>query len=102
MATYFVLKFLFDTLKGIFEPVIKFFFGGSLPGAGLVVLIIVVYLLGLIATNVFGKSLIRWFDNGISRTPVVKYVYTATRQVVNSFRQLQGGAFQESGDSRVF
>jgi len=95
VATYFVLKFLFDALNGIFEPVVKFFFGRSLPGAGLVVLIIVIYLLGLIATNVFGKSLIRWFANGMSRTPVVKYVYTATRQVVNSFRQLQGVPFKK-------
>ena len=95
VATYFVLKFLFDALNGIFEPIIKFIFGRSVPGAGLIVLIIVVYLLGLIATNVFGKSLIRWFDNGMSRTPVVKYIYTATRQVVNSFRQLQGVPFKK-------
>jgi uncharacterized membrane protein len=27
VATYFVLKFLFDALNGIFEPVVKFFFG---------------------------------------------------------------------------
>ena len=58
-------------------------------------LIILVYLLGLIATNVIGKSSSRWFDAGMSRTPVVKYIYTATRQVMDSVRRLQGVPFKK-------
>ena len=95
VATYFVLKFLFVSLDDIFQPVIKFFLGRTLPGAGLVALIILVYILGLIAANVIGRSLIRWFDAGMSRTPVVKYIYTATKQVVDSLRQLQSVPFKK-------
>ena len=47
VATYFVLRFLFVALDGIFQPIVKFFLGRSLPGVGLVALIILVYLLGL-------------------------------------------------------
>ena len=89
VATYFVLKFLFVSLDGIFQPVIKFFLGRTLPGVGLVALIILVYLLGLIATNVIGRTFIRWFDVGMSRAPVIKYVYSAAKQVVDSFRRLR-------------
>jgi uncharacterized membrane protein len=95
VATYFVLKFLFVSLDGIFQPIVKVIVGRTLPGVGLVALIILVYLLGLIATNVIGKSLLRWFDAGMSRTPVVKYIYTATRQVMDSFRRLQGVPFKK-------
>jgi len=58
VATYFVLKFLFVSLDGIFQPIVKIIVGRTLPGVGLVALIILVYLLGLIATNVIGKSLL--------------------------------------------
>jgi uncharacterized membrane protein len=95
VATYFVLKFLFVSLDGIFQPIVKIIVGRTLPGVGLVALIILVYLLGLIATNVLGKSLLRWFDAGMSRTPVVKYIYTATRQVMDSVRRLQGVPFKK-------
>lgn len=95
VATYFVLRFLFVALDGIFQPVIKFFLGRSLPGVGLVALIILVYLLGLIATNVIGRTLIRWFDAGMSRTPIIKYIYSAAKQVVDSLRRLQGVPFKK-------
>ena len=95
VATYFVLRFLFVSLDGIFQPVVKFFLGRSLPGVGLVALIILVYLLGLIAANVIGRTLIRWFDAGMSRTPVIKYIYTAAKQVVDSLRRLQGVPFKK-------
>ena len=95
VATYFVLRFLFVSLDGIFQPVVKFLVGRSLPGVGLVALIILVYLLGLIAANVIGRTLIRWFDAGMSRTPVIKYIYSASKQVVDSLRRLQGVPFKK-------
>ena len=95
VATYFVLKFLFVSLDGIFQPVVKFFIGRALPGVGLVALVILVYLLGLIAANVLGRTLIRWFDAGMSRTPVIKYIYTGAKQVVDSLRKLQGVPFKK-------
>jgi uncharacterized membrane protein len=95
VATYFVLKFLFVSLDGIFQPVVKFLLGRTLPGVGLVALIILVYLLGLIAANVIGRTFIRWFDAGMSRTPVIKYIYSAAKQVVDSLRRLQGVPFKK-------
>ena len=95
VATYFVLRFLFVALDGIFQPVVNHFLGHTLPGVGLVALIILVYLLGLIAANVIGRTLIRWFDAGMSRTPVIKYIYSAAKQVVDSLRRLQGVPFKK-------
>ena len=88
VVTYFVLRFLFVSLDGIFQPVFKYFLGRTIPGAGLVALILLVYLLGLVAANLIGRSIIRWFDGGMSRAPVIKYIYTAARQVVDSLRRL--------------
>lgn len=95
MATYLVFRWLFEVLDGVFQPAIKFFIGRSLPGVGLVAVVILVYLLGLIATNVVGRGLLHWFDNVMSRTPVLQYIYSGARQVVDSLSKLQGVPFKK-------
>jgi uncharacterized membrane protein len=60
-----------------------------------VALVIVIYLLGLLATNVIGRRLIKWLDGIISRTPLIRYVYSAARQAVDSLHGLQGMAFKK-------
>jgi uncharacterized membrane protein len=94
-VTYFVLRWLFDTLDGVFQPAIVFFLGHSLPGVGLIAVIILVYLLGLLATNVIGRRLIRWFDATMCRTPVIQYIYSAARQVVDALRRFQQVPFKK-------
>jgi uncharacterized membrane protein len=95
VGTYFVFRFLFDVLDGIFQPIIRYILGRSLPGVGLVALIILVYLLGLIATNVFGKRFLHWADSVISRMPIIKYVYSAAREAVDSLHRLQSVSFKK-------
>ena len=62
---------------------------------GLVALVILVYLLGLLATNVIGKRFIRWLEGVIARTPIIKYVYSAAREAVDSLRRLQSVPFKQ-------
>ncbi|MBI2957494.1 MAG: DUF502 domain-containing protein [Chloroflexi bacterium] len=94
-VTYLVFRWLFDTLDGILQPIIVLTVGRPLPGVGLVGLLVVVYLLGLVAANVFGRRLIRAFDAMLCRLPIVQYPYTAARQVVDSVRSLQKAPFKQ-------
>jgi uncharacterized membrane protein len=95
VVTYLVFRWLFEALDGIFQPAIIFFIGRSLPGAGLVAVVILVYLFGLMATNVIGRRLVRWLDAIMCRAPVIQYVYTAARQVVDAVRGLQQVPFKK-------
>jgi uncharacterized membrane protein len=95
VVTYYVFRWLFDTLDGVFQPIFIHFLGHSLPGAGLVAVIILIYLLGLIATNVIGRRLVRWLDNMMCRAPVIQYVYSAARQVVDALRRFQEVPFKK-------
>jgi len=94
-VTYIVFRWLFEALDGIFQPAIKSLIGRTLPGAGLVALVILVYLLGLVAANVIGRRLVRWLDAIMSRVPVIQYVYKAIKQVVDALRGLQQVPFKK-------
>ena len=95
VVTYLIFRWLFETLDGIFQPAIIFFIDRSLPGVGLVAVVILVYILGLITTNVIGRRLIRWVDAMMCRAPVIQYVYTAARQVVDAVRGLRQVPFKK-------
>jgi len=95
VVTYLVFRWLFEALDGIFQPVIIYFIGHSLPGLGLVAVVILVYLLGLVAANVIGRRMIHWIDALMCRAPVIQYVYKAARQVVDAVRGLNQVPFKK-------
>jgi uncharacterized membrane protein len=95
VVTYLVFRWLFLELDGIFQPAIVLLIHRRLPGVGLVAVVILVYLLGLLMANVVGRRLVRALDAMMSRTPVVQYVYTGARQVVNALRSLKQVPFKQ-------
>jgi uncharacterized membrane protein len=85
VVTYLVLAWLFNTVDNILQPVILMIAGNSLPGAGLVATLILIYLIGLVSSNVFGKQLIRYGENMLNRIPLVRTLYNSIKQVMENF-----------------
>ena len=78
-VTIFILKFFFDLLDPILQPLLKFLPGPRIPGLGVITLVLSVYLVGLIATQVVGGRLINIGHRVMERIPVVKSIYSTTR-----------------------
>jgi uncharacterized membrane protein len=95
VVTYLVFRWLFEALDGIFQPAINFLIGRTLPGVGLVAVLILIYLLGMVATNVIGRRLVRWLDSFMSHVPIIQYVYKPAKQVVDSLRGLRQVPFKK-------
>src|SRR4051812_16374205 len=53
----------------------------NFPGAGLIIVFIVLLLTGLIATNFLGRTLIDISNQIIMRIPLVKSIYKGVKQV---------------------
>jgi uncharacterized membrane protein len=45
----------------------------------------VLYFIGLFAANVIGRRIIGWFDMLVARVPVVKSIYSASKQILTVF-----------------
>ena len=80
--TILVLKFLFDVLDGILKDLIGLLPGPDIPGIGLAVLIVSVYLVGIIAAHVVGRRLIAFGHRVLEVIPLVKNIYGTTRSAV--------------------
>ena len=80
--TVLVLKFFFDLLDPILEPLVDLLPFDSITGTGLVGLIVLVYILGLFAAQVVGRRLIGLGHRIMEVIPVVKGIYGTTRMAI--------------------
>lgn len=91
--TIFILKFLFNFADGILGSYLDSLLTAltdnhsHIPGLGMLTGFIVIYLSGLLATNVMGTRVIRWWDGLLSRIPVVKSIYGSSKQLTQVFKE---------------
>lgn len=89
VVTLFFGRFIFALLDRWFQPIARHSFGFAIPGAGLAIFLLSLYLLGVLATNVFGSRLLDLLERLISRVPLVRPVYQGARKITEAI-QLRG------------
>lgn len=92
-VTIFILKFLFNFTDGILSSyldnlfVLIFDYKLHIPGLGIITGAVVIYLAGLLATNVLGTQLLKLGDNLLNRIPLVSSIYSSSKQLTKVFRE---------------
>lgn len=84
IVTVIVLNFLFEQVDGILEPLLRRLLGYSIPGMGLLATILLILLAGLLVRNVVGSRLFSFGELLFVRTPLVRAVYSAAKQLVEA------------------
>lgn len=100
--TFLVLLFLFNTVEKIIKPSIPkipisvFQDNFYIPGLGIIAFLILLYLLGIIATNVIGNKLVSIGDRLFTAIPIVKNIYTSSKQLTEAFSKTRKGSFRQA------
>ncbi len=98
VVTVLVLRLLLSVMAGILLPVIDPTVASWPPiwreALSLAALVVVVYVLGEVATHVVGRRVLGVGDAILLRVPLVKVVYSASKQVVAAFRRPAARAFK--------
>jgi uncharacterized membrane protein len=85
VVTLFFGRFLFDLIDRWADPISQQLFGRPVPGFGAAVFIVGVFLLGVLAHNVIGRRVLQFGERLFARIPVLRAVYTGTREVTRAF-----------------
>jgi len=67
--------------------------GFHLPGAGLVLTLIVLLLTGMLAANIIGQRLVLWWESALGRIPIVSNIYRSVKQVSDTLLAPDGHSF---------
>ena len=79
--TAFALNLLYTVIDKRITGVVERLIGFSFPGLGVILLLVVLYLLGLIVSNVVGRQIFRLVEGIAKRIPLIKTTYNVGRQL---------------------
>jgi len=84
-ATILILAWIFTAIDNILQPATRFILGYTIPGIGFGITILLIYLAGVIASNIVGKSLINYFESLLGKVPLIRPLYGGIKQILESF-----------------
>ncbi len=84
ILTYIVLKFLFEAIDGILRPLLFRALGYDIPLLGVVTLLLIIMLVGIVVRSYIGHRLYSLGDRLLTRLPLIRPVYSAAKQLLES------------------
>ncbi len=94
-ASILILVWLFSTVDNFLQPVARALWGHTVPGVGFGATLVLIYLAGVIASNVVGRKLLRYGDSLLARVPVFRQLYTGIRQILEGFSTPDKGGYMQ-------
>lgn len=100
VVTVVILKFLIDLVDSTLlllpsswlpEQVIGF----RIPGLGLLLSGVVLLVTGMIVTNLLGRNMVRVWEGILARIPVVRAIYSASKQLTETLFSGSGKSFRK-------
>ena len=96
--TLFILNLLFTSLTAFVRPLLRPWLGElpvySLTLIALAVTAAIIYAVGVVTAHIVGRRLIHWGEALLLRLPIIKSVYAASKQVVDTFSSSSKASFK--------
>ena len=83
-ATYLVIKFVFDIIDPPISDLVRDISGKNIPGVGLIIFLIILYLVGLVGSYVIGRRIIALGHRFAGLIPIVRPIYRTAKQTVDA------------------
>jgi len=93
-VTFSIIAWLFRVVDRLLGWLLPPLIGHRIPGLGLVTSIVVIFVIGAMATNVFGRRIVGFFDRLMLRLPLARSIYSATKSISDTIFLQRRAAFQ--------
>ncbi|MEP6836105.1 MAG: DUF502 domain-containing protein [Gemmatimonas sp.] len=84
-VTAYVCWWIFVTLDGLLKPTLERYAGRELHGAGFIINIVLITLVGFLGSTIITRSFLVLFERLLARLPLVRLLYSATKDLLNAF-----------------
>ena len=102
ILTIYVVWAFITFVDNLVVPIVPYYYRPStylpfpIPGLCLIIVFIFTTFVGILATGLFGRTLIHLWENILSRMPVVRSVYSAIKQILETVMATQSDAFRQA------
>jgi len=66
-----------------------------IPGIGLLMSLLVVLTTGVLAANIIGERMLRWWHGLLNRIPIVRSIYSSVKQISDTLLATRGQSFRK-------
>lgn len=96
-AAYVVVSFIDNTVTGLLPDMYNpnTYLPFSVPGVGIIVLFTWLVVIGFLTANFLGRLLLKWGEAVLDQMPVIRNVYSAIKQVLETVLRSKSTAFRE-------
>ncbi|MEM7056937.1 MAG: DUF502 domain-containing protein [Pseudomonadota bacterium] len=96
--TWTIITFVDDKVvplvPDIYTP--KFYLDTDIPGFGLFIFIVFTTFVGYFTKNLFGRQLVRMAEGWVDRMPIIRSIYNALKQIVETILNQSNTSFQKA------
>ena len=78
--TVFVVTWLFDLTENSIGKILP----AKIPGVGLLIVLVGIWIIGVLSGNFLSRAVIEFFDALIGKIPIVKFIYGSVKQVTKA------------------
>jgi uncharacterized membrane protein len=98
--TLYILVFLIGMMDGLLTLIPKKYhptalFGFHIPGLGILVTILLVFICGLMTKSIFGNRIVRYGEALLDRIPFVRSIHMAIKKIVDSMVLYRSRSFKK-------
>lgn len=95
VVTIFALTWLFKLLDGLLKEVVIWAFGKETPGVGLLLILVLIFCVGILTSNIFGKKIVGYLQKNIGKIPIVKTIYNPVAEIISGITSEKSQSFQK-------
>lgn len=94
VITAYLVVWGFTTIDNLIEPFQKRYPIIDIPGLGFVIVLLLILITGILASNLIGRRVISLGENVMNRLPLIRRVYSAIKEVSSVLLTEKNTAFQ--------
>ena len=100
VITLWVLNLLVSTMDQTLQLVpqallTENWLGVHVPGLGVILTVLIVFFTGVLAANILGQRLVKFWEGILARIPIVNTIYNSVKQVSDTLFSGKGHAFRK-------
>lgn len=97
VVTFLVLRTVFRWIDSLAQPLIRQMFQttGDLPGLGIILTLLLIWIAGLVASNVIGRRLIGHGHEFLASLPIIGSIYAPIKQFIEKIVSPQKTGFRQ-------